>query len=241
MVRVVKNHAVRRNEILDVAQRLMVTSGYEQMTIQDILDELGISKGAFYHYFSSKQGLLEAIIARMLDEADKLLAPILNDSTLPALEKFERFFTSVSDWKTAQKSFVLALLKVWYQDDNAIVRQKLRLTMVQHISPLIATIIRQGNQESVMVTSDPDQAGEVALQLIYDLSDTIGLLLVAHQLGSDSLERMAGKIAAYTEAIERVLGASPGSLFLVDMEVMRQWAESIEPVQPMPVADSLHV
>ncbi len=231
MVRVVKDYTVRRNEILDVAQRLMVTAGYEQMTIQDILDNLGISKGAFYHYFSSKQELLEAIIERMLDEAEKLLAPLLNDSTLPALVKFERFFTSVADWKTAQKSFVLALLKVWYQDDNAIVRQKLRVTMVHHISPLIATIIRQGNQESVMAVSDPDQAGEVALQLVYDLSDTIGLLLVSYQSALDSLEPIAAKIAAYTEAIERVLGVASGSLYLVDMEVMRQWAVSIEPVQ----------
>jgi AcrR family transcriptional regulator len=231
MVRVVKDYTVRRNEILDVAQRLMVTAGYEQMTIQDILDSLGISKGAFYHYFSSKQELLEAIIERMLDDAEKLLAPLLNDSTLPALVKFERFFSSVADWKTTQKSFVLALLKVWYQDDNAIVRQKLRVTMVKHISPLIATIIRQGNQEGVMAASDPDQAGEVALQLVYDLSDTIGLLLLSYQSAIDSLGPIAAKIAAYTEAIERVLGARPYSLYLVDTEVMRQWAVSIEPVQ----------
>jgi AcrR family transcriptional regulator len=231
MVRVVKDYTVRRNEILDVAQRLMVTAGYEQMTIQDILDSLGISKGAFYHYFSSKQELLEAIIERMLDDAEKLLAPLLNDSTLPALVKFERFFSSVADWKTAQKSFVLALLKVWYQDDNAIVRQKLRVTMVQHVSPLIAAIIRQGNQEGVMAASDPDQAGEVALQLVYDLSDTIGLLLLSYQSAIDSLGPIAAKIAAYTEAIERVLGARPYSLYLVDTEVMRQWAVSIEPVQ----------
>ncbi len=72
MVRVVKDYTVRRNEILDVAQRLMVTTGYEQMTIQDILDGLGISKGAFYHYFSSKQELLEAIIERMLERGGEI-------------------------------------------------------------------------------------------------------------------------------------------------------------------------
>ena len=54
-----KEYAVKRNEILDVAQRFVYTRGYEQMSIQDILDELHISKGAFYHYFDSKQALLE--------------------------------------------------------------------------------------------------------------------------------------------------------------------------------------
>lgn len=53
MPRVVKEeeYAVKCNEILDVAQHLVYTKGYQQMSIQDILDELKISKGAFYHYF----------------------------------------------------------------------------------------------------------------------------------------------------------------------------------------------
>src|SRR5665647_2543286 len=68
MARVIKEHAVRRGEILDVAQRLVYSKGYEQMTVQDILDGLQISKGAFYHYFGSKPALLEALIERMLGE-----------------------------------------------------------------------------------------------------------------------------------------------------------------------------
>jgi len=69
MARVVKDlkNAARRKDILDVAQRLVVeTKGYEGMSIQDVLDELKISKGAFYHYFDSKGDLLEALIERMV-------------------------------------------------------------------------------------------------------------------------------------------------------------------------------
>lgn len=67
MPRVVKeeDYAARRNEILDVARRLVYTKGYEQMSIQDILDALKISKGAFYHYFDS-----ETIIIRWVDRAN---------------------------------------------------------------------------------------------------------------------------------------------------------------------------
>ena len=45
------DYAARRKEILDVTRKLVYTKGYEQMSIQDILDSLNISKGAFYHYF----------------------------------------------------------------------------------------------------------------------------------------------------------------------------------------------
>ena len=67
MARIVKEevYAEKRNAILDVAQRLIYTKGYEQMTIQDMLDDLQISKGAFYHYFDSKQAVLEALVERM--------------------------------------------------------------------------------------------------------------------------------------------------------------------------------
>ena len=79
MVRVVKESSVRRNEILDVAQQLVFTKGYEQMTIQDILDGLHISKGAFYHYFDSKGDLLEALVERMASDGMRLLLPIVED------------------------------------------------------------------------------------------------------------------------------------------------------------------
>ena len=56
MARILKEeeHTAKRNEILDAALQLVYSKGYEKMTIQDILDQLQISKGAFYHYFDSK-------------------------------------------------------------------------------------------------------------------------------------------------------------------------------------------
>src|SRR4051794_14544761 len=118
MARVVKEHeyAAKRGDILDAAQRPIGTKGYEQMTIQHILDELQISKGAFYHYFGSKQAVLDALIDRMLQEAEQLLTPIVDDPQLPALEKFQRFFKASARWKSERKPFLLALMHVWYTD-----------------------------------------------------------------------------------------------------------------------------
>src|SRR5436305_13128121 len=100
MPRIVKEeeYAGKRNAILDAAQRLVQTKGYEQMTIQDLLDDLQISKGAFYHYFTSKQALLEALIERMEEVIEPLVAVIVHDSHLSALEKLRRLFVTVSRW-----------------------------------------------------------------------------------------------------------------------------------------------
>ena len=221
--RIVKAHAMRRNEILDVAQRLIYTKGYEQMTIQDILDGLQISKGAFYHYFDSKQALLEAIIERMQQEVEQILLPIVQDPQLPALEKLNRFFATVSSWKTARKDFFLALLRVWYTDDNAIVRQKLRTTGVAWLAPRLSAIIRQGVEEAVLTTSYLDWVGEVVLALVMELGETLGRLLLSFGPKHDDMLRIEGTVAVYTDALERVLGAPKHSLHIVDAETLSEW------------------
>ncbi len=114
MARTVKEQefAGKRNDILAAAQRLVYTKGYERMTIQDILSELKISSGAFYHYFDSKLAVLEAFIERMHEEAEKPLLPIVHDAHLPALEKLQRFFATLDRLRTAQKTSVVELLRV---------------------------------------------------------------------------------------------------------------------------------
>ena len=223
MVRIVKEHTVRRNEILDVTQQLVYTKGYEQMTIQDILDDLQISKGAFYHYFDSKQALLEALIERMGDQAEQLVLPIVYDPKLGALEKLQRFFATLNRWKIAQKGFFLALLRVWYTDDNAIVRQKMLITGAKRIIPLLTAIIRQGIKEGVLTTSYPDQVGGVVFSIIQGLGDTLAGLLLSVDAERDDLRYIERTVAAYTDALERVLGAPGDSLQLVDTETLKEW------------------
>ncbi len=230
MPRVVKEHEYlsKRNEILDAGRRLVETKGYEPMTIQDILDEAHISRGAFYHYFDSKQALLEGIVDRMFDIAEDLIAPIIDDPQRPALAKFQKLFADLGRWKTEQKSFVLALLRVWYTDDNALLRHKVRRAMVRRVGPALAIIVAQGMQEGVFTAAYPDEVGEVALSLLQDLSDSLaGLLLTCHP-AQDNLPRIERLVATYTDALERVLGAASGSLQIVDALTLREWAELVK-------------
>ena len=54
--------------ILDVSTRLFVEKGYEQTSLQDIINETKLSKGAIYHHFSSKEEIFEAIFRRIGEE-----------------------------------------------------------------------------------------------------------------------------------------------------------------------------
>jgi AcrR family transcriptional regulator len=231
MVRTNKDPVERRKEILDSAQHFIYTKGYEQMTIQDILDDLDISKGAFYHYFDSKPALLEAIINRMQDDAELVYLPIVQDPHLSGLEKFQLFFDRVSSWKNARKEFFMPLVQVWYADENALVRQKLTSAVIRRILPLFSQIICQGNQEGVFSTAYPDQVGDVIFHLLYSMSDSYAEIFLADISPETSLERMVSMVTVYSDAMERILGAPRGSIKLIDIETMKEWVNYLNTVQ----------
>ena len=64
-MRVVKEANVRKSEILDVAERLFRTKGFDGTSTTDILNEIGIARGTLYYHFKSKEDILDALIERM--------------------------------------------------------------------------------------------------------------------------------------------------------------------------------
>jgi AcrR family transcriptional regulator len=240
MARIVKEkaYAVKRNEILEAAQQLVFTKGYEQMTIQDILDSLQISKGAFYHYFDSKPALLLALVERIGDQVLQLVLPIVHDPTLGALDKLQRFFDTLDRGKLAHKEFVLAYMRVWYADENAIVRHKLYIARVKRFTPWLEEMIRQGVEEGVLTTPYPDQVARVVVSLFEDIGyATVELLLSGERL-LDDLPRLERITEAWVDVLERVLGAPAGCLRRPSREELSQWLalpsgqKEEQPVQP---------
>jgi AcrR family transcriptional regulator len=227
MARIVKEeeYTARRNEILDAAIQLVYSKGYDRMTIQDILDQLHMSKGAFYHYFDSKADVLQALIERMVvEQMEPLLLSIVRDPRLTALEKLQGYFDTAVSWKTAKMELMLQLTKVWYSDENALARQKMMALMVQHVTPLFIQIIHQGTQEGVFTTPYPEYASQVIINLVQPLGDTFAQMLLSEEAVHDyALQRAETLIAAYNDALERILGAPMGSIHLMDTEALKEW------------------
>src|SRR5665811_917808 len=119
-----EEYAAKRNEILDATERLVYSKGYERMTIQDIRGELGMSNGAFFHYFDSKPAVLAAMIERGQPALEQLLLPIVHDPNLSALEKLKRFFGTLDRLRVEQRAVIADLPHIWFADENAIVREK---------------------------------------------------------------------------------------------------------------------
>ena len=216
-------HSVRRDAFLDVAQRFVQTKGYEAMSIQDVLVELDASKGAFYHYFDSKQALLEAVVDRFADGAIDSLAPVLEDAEMPALRKLERIFAGIASWKAERKEFVLAIIAVWNSDGNAIVREKLRRLTETRLVPLLSVVIKQGIDEGAFAADSPQETAMVLTYLMQGFQQQATDYFIARQAGTIAFDVVKRSVAANTDAFERILGIPKGSLTLIDEPTLRFW------------------
>lgn len=207
-------YAARRREILDAALRLMYAKGYQAMTIQDVLDDLQMSKGALYHYFDSKQALLDGIVEEMGESGSAALQTAVGDQNLGAIGKLHAYFAVSTRWKAEHATEVTTAMRLWRQENNALLRQKLSQETMRTNTPALEAIIVQGCREGVFDTAYPHEAAIIMAGMGLHLADAIIDAIDAD--GTNALDatgaRAATIIAAYTDAFERILGAPSGSL-----------------------------
>jgi TetR/AcrR family transcriptional regulator, transcriptional repressor of aconitase len=77
----------RRRQILDAARRCVARKGFHQTSMQDVFAESGLSAGAVYRYFKSKDDIIRAIATDSQRAVTGVLEEILNEETLPSLEE----------------------------------------------------------------------------------------------------------------------------------------------------------
>lgn len=233
MARIVRpeQYAAKRAEILSAAQRLMFGKGYERMSVQDILEEVQISSGAFHHYFASRGALLEAFIEQVREESGKPLRQLIDDPELSAREKFQGFFDTLDRLRMERKAEVVRIGRVWYSDSNAVVRLRVTEAIARQRAQLLGEIVRQGIQEGSFVVAYPEKAGEVIMALLQGMGDRHAELLLALDQTRDDDQRLIEEIvtthAAYMDAIERVLGVPSRTFSRTNAEEVQFWVEAI--------------
>lgn len=220
------NHAtraVRRDAFLDVAQRLIQLKGYESLSVQDVIDEVGASKGAFYHYFGSKADLLEAIVERMADAVEATWAQVMTQPDVDAVARFEGIFATTAQYKSARRDLSLALLDAWLSDRNTVLRERLRAMVTRRLTPVLERIIRQGVAEGEFTATDPEATARVIVGLVQGSQEQATQLYVARQAGEIEFEEVVRIYAGFSEALDRILGLRPGRLSLTDPPTLREW------------------
>ena len=91
----------RKQEILDVALRLLMERGYANLNMDELADEAGLSKPTLYQYFNSKDELVARAVVRMFEKMEEKLAELHDQSPLDQLEHFLRTLLKARSEKRA--------------------------------------------------------------------------------------------------------------------------------------------
>ena len=225
MKRVVKSPDERRSELIACAQRLFFSEGYESTSVRDIVDEVGVAKGTFYYYFDSKQAVLEALVTDLSAQKHALFQAIVADETINAVQKWRRAVQVAGDWKLERKAGLIAILRAMQKDENALLQHKLATRSAETGAPEMAKIIAQGVEEGVFETAYVAESAEIVYAVETAFAESLAGIFLHPDDYSNPTALIRRKFAAAQTAIERVLGAAPGSLPLLDEQAIAAWFE----------------
>lgn len=159
---------VTRTRITGSAIKLFSERGYDAASVDDICEEAGVSKGAFYHHFATKQALFLSLLDGWLKIVDNAI-----DATnqRPAPETFVQMATAFPRIFETAGGHLPMILEFWLQASRDEGVWKATIAPYRRYQEYMASLIRKGIAEGTFVKVDP----EIASRLI--VATAMGLLL----------------------------------------------------------------
>lgn len=198
-MRVVKEAAERRNEILDVAEELFVTKGYDKTSTNDILARVGIARGTLYYHFKSKEDILNAMIERINDSLVARARLIASDTSIPVIDRIVMMIAGLQ----VDSDIGHEIIDQVHKPQNALMHQKMLNNLMEGIVPLIVRLVEEGIRQGIFNLEYP--AETVEMLILYSG-------IVFDNDYDEPGERSDKRIKAFLSNTERLLGAEEGSV-----------------------------
>ncbi len=178
--------------ILDTSFRLFMEKGYEHTSIQDIIDNLGgLSKGAIYHHFKSKEDILMAISDKMTSESAEILAKIRDLPGMTGKEKLANIFRE-SIFRAVQDKMFSAAPS--FSKNPRLLFSLLKETVEEDAPNYILPIIKQGIADGSIKTDYPEQLAELII--------IVANVWMNPMIFEDTEEKAVGKFMVFEQMLE---------------------------------------
>lgn len=185
----------RKIELLKIAYRMFLEKGYENTSVDEIIEEAGIAKGTYYYYFKSKEQTLEEVIDMMID-AEEVKARAVMNAPLPIPQKVVGVVASFRP-ESEEMGFADEL----HRPENLIMHDKIQKKLLTRLIPILSDIVRAGNEEGIFNCEDIPERVKIIIVLANELFD--------------SGEFTPKDIIVFIDTIEKILGAAPGTMSFI--------------------------
>jgi len=199
--RITKDPEIRREELIDAAEKLFEKNGYDETAVSDIVKEVGVAQGTFYHYFGSKDEILKALSERIAAEVVTKVKALMRTKDLSALDKMLAL-TDIFRTIAIGRGRMTDLL---HEDRNAYIHHMLERRVMPPVVDGLTAIIKEGIAEGKFDTPYPREAAIAIIGISQQFSEGRHDEADVRMIEMEELSRVL-------EMIERVLGARKGLL-----------------------------
>lgn len=215
MPRVVKHPDIRRAELLDRAAELFVRHGYDNVSLNDVIADAAVSKGAFYHWFPSKDALIEALAERSAREAFAGIEDALAGCDGDALARLNAVMQAGFDVKMEiagpeQLAAMVSLLR----PANALLYGRIVTVEQALFRPLLVRLISDGVTDGVFDTFDPEGVADMIYALAARTNSNVVEVFEApdESARDQAIDCLTTRFRLHGLAIDRILGLPDGSI-----------------------------
>ena len=205
----------RREEILDAAQALFTENGWEAVTVADVLEAAGISRGGFYHHFTAKDDLLAGIVTRMTRQGLAAAEMARRKVSGNALAKLNAFLTGSVRWKADNVEEMRFFADVLTKPGNDILYRRVFDATAAAVLHVLEGMIAEGVADTTFDVADARLTAELIVALSHGRRQVLD---DATTLAALDIDKATGQLDARMRAegatCDRLLGLPPGSVAL---------------------------
>lgn len=149
--------------ILSISEKLFIEKGFENTSIQEIINELGMSKGAIYYHFKSKEEILDAVLLKHSNQLERMLKKWIHDNdACTAREKLIKILES--NWGYIEENSLNKTM-ISQTNNSQFILGAIKTT-IKNSAPILAKIMVEGKEEGSITTEYPNECAQVFILLI---------------------------------------------------------------------------
>ncbi|MGX8792011.1 TetR/AcrR family transcriptional regulator [Oceanobacillus sp. M60] len=198
-MRDVKLPEVRKAEILDASMKLFTEKGYLQTTTQDIINQVGISRGLLYYHFKNKEEILYILVEKSVKPLILQMEKIVNETSLSPAEKLKQFLQTTIIQEDSVTEEKVTLQETVQLEENRYMMDRFYHKFIEKLLPLFTKVIEEGKEQNVFKVAYPYETAHFLVTGYVFVSNDIKL----KKLGIEEME-------IYLEAFKGVLAKTLG-------------------------------